>query len=259
MNTSGASKLVVPIQSSSINASREAVLHAQLSNLIAEGRWTAGQRLPAERLLCEEFEVSRNTVRSVLKKLEASGVVQIKRGSGCYLADAANGTQENTSDKDSAPVLMEKLEAAYLFLPPVFVTACHVISSKQITQLEECTGKIGRAILDHNWPALRRNSEEFFALVSGALQNAIIRDVSCSICASSSFLFPRFDSFAEEDRNKMFADFVLVLKALKARDTALMEKAVKVKILNVAVALARLRGIALSPIIAAEQHSLAPP
>ena len=119
--------------------------------------------------------------------------------------------------------------------------------------LEDCTGKIGRAILDRNWHQLRHMSEEFFSIISGSLNNKIIQDVSCSICASSSYLFPKFSSFDEDDRNKMFADFVLVLKAIKARDSDQAQRAIRDKITNVACALAKLRGIPLSPIIAANQ------
>lgn len=253
-----ASKLVEPIINSTSFRSRETDLYAALTEMISDGRWQAGQRIPAERKLCEEFSVSRNTLRTVLKKLEASGLVTIRRGSGCYLADnSAPG--DGAAEQDPAPALMEKLEAAYLFLPSVFANSASVISAREIADLEECTGRIGRAILDGNWPLLRRKSQEFFSIVSGALNNNVVRDVSCSICASSSFLFPKFSAFAEEDRNKMFADFVLVLKALKARDSDLVRNAIKVKIINVAFALAKLKGIPLSPIIAADRHQQKPP
>lgn len=251
-------KLVVPLINNSSSSSRENDIHTALSVMIADGRWQAGQRLPAERRLCEEFSASRNTLRSVLKKLEAGGIVTIRRGSGCYLT-GSTAPGGDAADQDTDPVLMEKLEAAYLFLPSVFANAAPVISAREIAELEECTGRIGRAILDSNWPLLRRKSQQFFSIVSGALNNKVVQEVSCSICASSSFLFPKFSAFAEDDRNRMFADFVLVLKALKARDGDLVRNAIKVKIINVAFALAKLRGIAPSPIIAADRHDQKPP
>ena len=238
--------------------SREGELHSTMMSMIAEGRWKAGQRLPAERHLCDEFSISRNTLRSVLKKLEANGIVTIRRGSGCYL-NAQTADPTDGAEGDAAPLLMEKLEAAYLFLPSVFGNAARVISAQDIALLEEVTGQIGRAILDSNWPRLRQKSQQFFSIVAGSLENRIVHDVSCEICASSSFLFPNFNAFAEEDRNKMFADFVLVLKAIKARDAGLCSKAIKVKISNVAYALAKLRGIPPSPVIASDQKAPTPP
>ncbi|WP_114011538.1 FadR/GntR family transcriptional regulator [Cohaesibacter intestini] len=254
-------KLVLPISNAALSQpSRQDNLHESLMAMISDGRWHVGQRLPAERLLCEEFSVSRNTLRSVLKQLEAKGVVTIRRGSGCYLAETdKEDTPAETPENEAAPVLMEKLEAAYLFLPSVFANAARVISAHDIARLEEVTGLIGRAILDKNWPGLREKSQQFFSIIAGSLDNRIVHDVTCEICASSSFLFPKFSAFAEEDRKKMFADFVLVLKAIKARDPDLSRQTIKVKISNVAYALAKLRGIPTSPVIAADQQANPPP
>lgn len=252
--------MVLPIKKVVSQVSREDELHSALKAMIADGRWKAGERLPAERHLCDEFSVSRNTLRSVLKKLEAMGLVSIKRGSGCYLNDVNAGDGDgDVAQNEAAPVLMEKLEAGYLFLPSVFANAARVISAQDLALLEEVTGQIGRAILDSNWPRLRQKSQQFFAVVAGSLGNHIVRDVACEICASSSFLFPKFSAFAEEDRDRMFADFVLVLKALKARDAELSRNAIKGKIANVAYALAKLRGIPLSPVIAADRQPPTPP
>lgn len=250
---------MLPIKKVVSQVSREDELYSALKNLIADGRWKAGERLPAERHLCDEFSVSRNTLRSVLKKLEAMGLVAIKRGSGCYLNHKQDGNGNDVIQAEAAPVLMEKLEAGYLFLPSVFANATRVISAQDLALLEEVTGQIGRAILDSNWPRLRQKSQQFFAIVAGSLGNRIVHDVACDICASSSFLFPKFSAFAEEDRDKMFADFVLVLKALKARDAELSRNAIKAKIANVAYALAKLRGIPLSPVIAADRQPPSPP
>lgn len=253
-------KLVLPNKKVVSQVGREDELHSALKAMISDGRWKVGERLPAERHLCDEFSVSRNTLRSVLKKLEARGFVSIKRGSGCYLSDnRADEGGRHSLQNEAAPVLMEKLEAGYLFLPSVFANAARVISAQDLALLEEVTGQIGRAILDRNWPKLRQKSQQFFAVVAGSLGNKIVHDVACEICASSSFLFPKFSAFAEEDRDKMFADFVLVLKALKARDAELARNAIKDKIANVAYALAKLKAIPLSSVIAADRQPPTPP
>lgn len=54
---------------------------------IVEGKHRYGTRLPAERVLCEDFSISRNTVRQGLSLLEQHGVIQRLPGSGsvvCY-------------------------------------------------------------------------------------------------------------------------------------------------------------------------------
>jgi GntR family transcriptional repressor for pyruvate dehydrogenase complex len=47
-----------------------------------------GQKLPSERMLCERLEVSRPTVREALKRWEALGIVEMRKGSGVYLRKA---------------------------------------------------------------------------------------------------------------------------------------------------------------------------
>jgi len=52
----------------------------QIRNEIASGNLRSGDRLPPERLLGEQFSVSRTVVREALKALEVAGVVQIETG-----------------------------------------------------------------------------------------------------------------------------------------------------------------------------------
>lgn len=53
---------------------------SQILSLIAEGKLLPGDRLPAERTLAAQLEVSRNTLREALRMLEISGVVTLRKG-----------------------------------------------------------------------------------------------------------------------------------------------------------------------------------
>ncbi len=58
----------------------------QLSQLIASGELSPGQRLPAERDLAKQLGVSRPSVREALIALEIEGKVEIRVGSGVYVS-----------------------------------------------------------------------------------------------------------------------------------------------------------------------------
>jgi GntR family transcriptional repressor for pyruvate dehydrogenase complex len=54
---------------------------------IMAGGLHSGERLPSERLLAEQFQVGRLTIREALRTLETKGLIQIKhgRGGGSYV------------------------------------------------------------------------------------------------------------------------------------------------------------------------------
>ena len=56
---------------------------------IARGDYAIGQRLPSERDLAQQFEVSRTTVRDAMIALELDGLVEVRTGSGVYVINTA--------------------------------------------------------------------------------------------------------------------------------------------------------------------------
>lgn len=52
----------------------------QVRRSIADGAISAGQRLPSEREMAEQFGVSRATLREALRALEALGILEIRLG-----------------------------------------------------------------------------------------------------------------------------------------------------------------------------------
>ncbi|MCY4070469.1 MAG: FadR/GntR family transcriptional regulator [Chloroflexi bacterium] len=57
----------------------------QVIDLIIDGQLIAGQKLPSERELAEEFSVGRSSVREATSALVALGVAQVRQGEGVYI------------------------------------------------------------------------------------------------------------------------------------------------------------------------------
>ncbi|MGI4814529.1 MAG: FadR/GntR family transcriptional regulator [Janthinobacterium lividum] len=53
---------------------------AQIRKFVSLGRLKPGDRLPAERELSAQFNVSRNTLREALRSLEIAGVIELRKG-----------------------------------------------------------------------------------------------------------------------------------------------------------------------------------
>lgn len=60
-------------------------IERRIEDLIREKKILPGQKLPSEFELCQLFSVSRTALREALKRLNARGLVEIKKGSGVYV------------------------------------------------------------------------------------------------------------------------------------------------------------------------------
>lgn len=92
-----------------------------LSNLGAR-RWRAGDRLPPERELCQQFGIGRGGVRRVLQEFKQLGAITQTVGSGTYVTERAPSVAQALSAGDpyrqtSPSELME----ARLALEPAIV------------------------------------------------------------------------------------------------------------------------------------------
>ncbi len=59
---------------------------AELRNQITSGEWPVGSRIPTEPELVEQLGVARNTVREAVRALAHNGLLDIRQGSGTYVA-----------------------------------------------------------------------------------------------------------------------------------------------------------------------------
>ncbi|MDF2840139.1 MAG: GntR family transcriptional regulator [Clostridia bacterium] len=57
----------------------------QIKDMIAEGTLKKGDKLPSERSLVEQLQVSRASIREALRALEVIGLIECKQGEGNYI------------------------------------------------------------------------------------------------------------------------------------------------------------------------------
>jgi GntR family transcriptional repressor for pyruvate dehydrogenase complex len=68
------------------------VIVAQIERLIVDGALSPGEALPAERDLARRLSVSRPSLREALLKMEARGLIQLRRGGGFAVTDVTAPT-----------------------------------------------------------------------------------------------------------------------------------------------------------------------
>lgn len=60
-------------------------LAAELKQRVESGVYPVGEKLPAERYIAEEMNVSRTVVREAIIMLEVEGYVEVRKGSGIHV------------------------------------------------------------------------------------------------------------------------------------------------------------------------------
>lgn len=78
--------------------------------------WSPGQQIPSERELCEEYGVSRMTVREVLKELVQQGYLVRKQGKGTFVALPKFTNEFSSSYSLSQQIEQEGLTSAFQIL-----------------------------------------------------------------------------------------------------------------------------------------------
>lgn len=69
--------------------------YEKLLEMILHGGYKSGDRIPSEMVLCDELNVSRNTLRAALNKLSALGFTEARQGGGTYVREVGSDVYLN--------------------------------------------------------------------------------------------------------------------------------------------------------------------
>ncbi|WP_111979174.1 FadR/GntR family transcriptional regulator [Algibacillus agarilyticus] len=146
----------------------------QLNNLIENDVFKPGERFPSERELAEKLGVSRPTIREAMIYLEISGVIEIRTGSGIYVAHQAKKVmgQQAELDVSQGIGLFESLEMRYILEPEMCALAAARITDEQIAELRAI---IQEMVVEEKSPNPAENADRKFHLaIAKASQNEAI-------------------------------------------------------------------------------------
>lgn len=149
---------------------------AELKQRIANQEYAIGDRLPAERLIAEEMNVSRTVVREAIIMLEVEGLVDVRKGSGIHVVGMEPRTQviETEADDEDDEFLtagpFELLQARQLLESNIAEFAATQVTKQDIIALQaiqETARKEDRA-RDSQW------DKQFHIQVAKATQNSVL-------------------------------------------------------------------------------------
>jgi GntR family transcriptional repressor for pyruvate dehydrogenase complex len=147
----------------------------QIKSAIHAGMLKPGDRLPSERELAEGFQASRISIREALKRLEASGLVAVKVGSGVFVAQMDSKLMSESLFsilRIKNGTIDDLTEARLTFEPSVAQLAAEKVTADDIATLEENIRQAEMAIRS-NVSAYEKNIE-FHSLIAQATHNLTI-------------------------------------------------------------------------------------
>ncbi len=94
-------------------------IHDQLRGRVLSREWAPGAKLPTEFELASEYKVSRVTIRTALRSLEAQGLVDIRHGSGTYKVNLDHGIRAGLQELRSISTTIREMG----FTPGIIIRA----------------------------------------------------------------------------------------------------------------------------------------
>jgi GntR family transcriptional repressor for pyruvate dehydrogenase complex len=121
----------------------------QIELAIKGGQFQPGEKLPSERMLCQELGVSRPILRLALQSLETRGLVDIQHGRGTFVASLANDfVAPSAWLRDNDDKVQAFYEARMAIEPACAALAARRASPEQIHELRSNLHESGRISRD---------------------------------------------------------------------------------------------------------------
>jgi DNA-binding FadR family transcriptional regulator len=193
----------------------------QLREQITSGEWPVGSRIPTEPELVEQLGVARNTVREAIRALAHNGLLDIRQGSGTYVAATSElaGVMHRRfaeAAPDDVAELRSALEAAAARL------AARRRTERDLRQLD--------ALLGRREAAWASGQVERFVAADAAFHQAVVRashnEVLAAVYADLGSVVRSLlrHDVGEELRPQDHADHARLVAAIRAADEETAER-----------------------------------
>ena len=186
----------------------------ELTRLIEQGTYPPGSRLPGERALAEQFEVSRVTVREALVSLQTLGRIQVRTGSGVYVPEAgavaSQGLPQVSAFELTQARLLIESEAAALAAPDISDETLDELAA--LIETMETSGSNAEADLA---------DRDFHLAIAKASENKVVThfvEMLWKMRMEQESIKEIYHAVCSRDVTKRGEEHYEVLEALRARD-----------------------------------------
>lgn len=204
-----------------------------LRELILEKKeYKIGEKLPNENVLSTQLGISRATLREAIRSLVSEGVLEVRRGSGTFVANQLNKpaySPANMAVNTEMKVTLKDLyEVRMIFEPEAAALACKRATEEEIEEILRLGEECQRQILENPSGQERIASEAAF---HGAIIKASHNDflyhfmpILNETIEKTFDLKVNLDVIAED----AYKDHIMIMNFLRKRDAQGLKSAVTI-------------------------------
>lgn len=175
----------------------------QIKNMIVDGTLKKGDKLPSERELVQELQVSRTSIREALRALEIIGLVECRQGEGNYIKQSFESSlfeplsimfmlQESSME--------EVLDLRKIIEVETAALAARQISDEEIENLSQLINKLKDTYDEKTGVQI---DKEFHYEIAKASKNYLILNILITVSSLiDNFIKDARSKILEEEKNK---------------------------------------------------------
>ncbi|MEV0195469.1 FCD domain-containing protein [Nonomuraea sp. NPDC050691] len=208
-------------------------LTERMLELIRAGGLRPGDRLPSTRELSQRFAVTTPTLREALRRLEATGAVEMRHGSGIYVgADIERVVLPNPNMREmDGEQLLELLGARVVIEPPLAAMAAQRAAGAELAALERVLDEAARHLRGED-AELHETNMTFHRATARLAGNSVLNEIVDSLLtvhgAEQRAILQIFD-----DRRRDYEEHRAILEAIVAGDAAAAEERMRAHLVDV--------------------------
>lgn len=208
-------------------------LTERMLELIRTGGHRPGDRLPSTRELSQRFAVTTPTLREALRRLEATGAIEMRHGSGIYVGPAIERlVLPNPNMREMrGGQLLELLDARIVIEPPLAAMAARRARGDDLAALERVLGEAATHLRGED-AELHEANMTFHRATARLAGNSVLHEVVDSLLtvhgAEQREILQIFD-----DRRRDHEEHRAILQAIVAGDAMAAEDRMRAHLADV--------------------------
>ena len=201
----------------------------QIRQMIENGTYRPGEKLPAEMGLCQRLGVGRGTIREAFRLLQARGYVEIKPGRGAFVAEHLPGEDVGAVEWliQNEVELLEGIEIRRALEPMAARRMAERADDQAIEELLRVHGRLMDCLHFGNSAQIARMDETFHSAIVQGSGNRLLIGIHQQVNMGMKTFRAKTFQVPQNIRNAV-VPHTRIMEAIQARDGDRAENAMRV-------------------------------